>query len=346
MALKVFSMWNLEEEAQVEIQKILQPVNGTLKVLPKFPITTTGGNESKFGGSEQEQAKVQREAFLLEHLPDTEVLISGSISPEQLKVARALKWINVPFAGVNNLLSTKEIVKSDIIVTNSVGVSAPALADQIIGYVISFSRSIMQQLKAQLEHRWVSSSDFRLVELSGQTLGIVGYGSIGREVAKRAKAFGMKVVATKTNTEGDYPELDLLWPNSGLDDLLAQSDYVVICAPLTPQTRGLIGREQLEKMKNSAYLINIARGQLVRESELIQILQEKRIAGAALDVFEREPLPEESPLWHLDNVILTPHSSGNFEGFMNRSIELFCKNLSRYIAQEPLINVVDKNRGY
>jgi len=121
---------------------------------------------------------------------------------------------------------------------------------------------------------------------------------------------------------------------------------VVICAPLTPQTEGLIGRVQLEKMKPTAYLINIARGQLVRENELIEVLQEKRISGAALDVFEQEPLPSESPLWSLDNVILTPHSSGNFDGFMQRSIELFCNQLRRYVAHEPLVNVVDKKRGY
>lgn len=346
MTLKVFSIFSLEDRLQAKILEVLQPVAGQLVVLTDASLEKVVGDESKFGSSEKEQTRTQRETFVKEQLAEAQVLIAGALSAEQFKAAPVLEWINVPFAGVNRLLTTPEIVDSDVLVTNSAGIMAPALADQVLGYVLSFSRALPEQWQAQQQGRWLPNGDLKLYELAGRTLGIVGYGNIGREVAKRAKAFGMRLVATKTNTQGDYPELDTLWPDSELEALLVESDYVVICAPLTPQTEGLIGRVQLEKMKPTAYLINIARGQLVRENELIEVLQEKRIAGAALDVFEHEPLQSDSPLWSLDNVILTPHSSGNFDGFMQRSIELFCNQLRRYIAHEPLVNVVDKKRGY
>lgn len=326
MPFKVLSTFGINEKRKGQVLDILQPVGGTLVIAPNNP--------------------PERDTFIQEQIADTEILYAGALSEAQFAAARNLKWIQVPFAGVNNLLATKAIIDSDVVVTNSAGVMAPPLADQIMGYVLSFSRALPQQWKAQQEQHWASSQEFGLIELAGQTLGIIGYGKIGNEVARRAKAFGMRVVATKHNTAGHYPEVDQLWPDNGLDELLAQSDYVVVAAPLTPETNGLIGRAQLEKMKPSAYLINIARGQLVREQELIGVLQDKKIAGAALDVFEKEPLPDDSPLWKLDNVIITPHSSGVFDGFMKRSVALFCDNLRHYLAHEPLINLVDKKRGY
>ncbi len=156
----------------------------------------------------------------------------------------------------------------------------------------------------------------------------------------------MRVIATKNNPEGSYPDLDQVLASKDLEQLLASSDFVVVTAPLTPETNGLLGREQFARMKRSAYLINIARGQLVKEAELVEALKEKVIAGAALDVFEIEPLPPESPIWDLENVIITPHSSGNFDGFMDRAVELFASNIKRYLNGQELVNRVDKKRGY
>lgn len=332
MAIEVLTTIWLDEAAQAAIEKVLKPVDGVLRILPR--------------------ERDAQESFMQTQLPTTEVIFTYYLSAEQLAQAHALKWIQVPAAGVNRLLQAQNLVENDVIVTNSAGVMAPPLADQVLGYILSFSRSLPQQFKAQERGEWLTSSEWinskklHLIELAGQTVGIVGYGKIGEEVAKRAKAFGMRVVATKTRPSGDYPNVDEMWSANELDRLLAESDYVVIAAPLTPQTDGLIGRAQLEKMKPSAYFINIARGQLVREQELIEVLREYKIAGAALDVFEQEPLPRDSPLWGLDNVILTPHSSGNFTGYMQRAAELFSENLRRYLSHEPLINVVDKQRGY
>lgn len=326
MTIEVLSFFQLEEAAQNALNQILEPKGGVLHVLPK--------------------EREAQESFLQEHLPNAEVVLNWALTEEQVAQAKALKWIQVPSAGVNRLLEAKSLVDSDIIVTNSAGVMAPPLSDQIMGYIISFSRCLPQQWDAQKRGEWLNSNKLHLIELAGQTVSIIGYGKIGEELARRAKAFGMRVIATKTHPEGEYPNVDAMYHASELDKVLAESDYVVIAAPLTPQTAGLIGREQLEKMKPTAYLINIARGALVREQELIEVLREHKIAGAALDVFEKEPLPSDSPLWGLDNVILTPHSSGNFSGYLPRVIQLFGENLRRYLNHEPLINVVDKKRGY
>lgn len=282
--------------------------------------------------------------FAMREIVDTEIFYGGYLPPEQFELARQLKWVQVPFAGVNRLLSYRQIVESDITVTNSVGVSAPAIADQVLAYMLIFSRRLHDQFRTQQSKEWKHYD--KLLELNGRTVGIIGHGNIGREVAKRARAFGMRVIATKHNTQGDYPELDLVLPSNQLNRLLTESDYVVMCVPLTLETQGMLGRAEFELMKPDAIFINIARGQVIKEAELINVLREKRIGGAALDVAEKEPLPAESPLWEMENVIVTPHSSGNFENFMPRSVELFCRNLQRYMNHEPLLNLVDKHRGY
>lgn len=330
MSTKIFVPFVLPPEQSRELEQAIEGKEATLSSLP------------------QELDKEKQAEYILQEIAEAEVFFNGQISREQYAAAKNLKWIQVPFAGVNNLLSLIELIDSPIIVTNGAGVMAPALSDQVMGYVISFSRRLPQQFVFQQRKEWLrfQGPDARLIELAGCTLGIIGYGRIGIEIAKRAKAFGMRVIATKNTTEGDYPNLDLVLPNSALGQLLAESDFVVISAPLTPETDGMIGRAELEQMKPGAYLINIARGKLVKEAELIEVLREKRIAGAALDVFEKEPLPSDSPLWDLDNVILTPHSSGNFDGFMNRSVSLFADNIRRYLNEQPLVNLVDKKRGY
>jgi len=179
-------------------------------------------------------------------------------------------------------------------------------------------------------------------------VGIVGMGHIGEEVARLARAFGCRIVATRRSVTAPTSDqhADELLPPSGLPRLLETSDYVVLAVPLTPETRGMIGAAELGMMPPHAVLVNIARGGVVDEAALVDALREHRIAGAALDVFEREPLPAESPLWDLDNVIVSPHISGGTEIYNQRAVDIFADNLRRFLAGEPLHNVVDPARGY
>jgi phosphoglycerate dehydrogenase-like enzyme len=214
----------------------------------------------------------------------------------------------------------------------------------------------------QRRHEWPDGrwDLFAGPEVRGQTMGIVGYGSIGREVGRLARAFGMRVLATKRRAEErrgtgyELPALgdpegtvpDQIFPPSRLREMLAQSDFVVLAVPLAPETEGLIGEGELRAMKPNAYLVNIARGPIVNEAALIRALQEGWIAGAGLDVFAQEPLPPDSPLWGMENVILSPHVAGFTIHYDERAADLFAENLRRYLAGEPLLNRVDRGRGY
>ncbi len=316
-------------EIQQKIQGILEPYGGQAVFMPK------------------EIKDPERESYVVGEIGEAEMLVTGSLSETEFHAARNLRWLHVPFAGINRLVENRALVESDVIVTNAAGVSSKAIADQVLGYMIMHSRGLVSQLQSQSRKEWQRTwFGSHLFELDGRTVGIVGHGRIGREIAIRARAFGMRVIATKTRVAGEFPELDLVLPSSELPRLLAESDYVVIAAPLTPETRGLIGRAELEQMKRTGYLINIARGLLIKENELIEALQEKIIDGAALDVFEVEPLPPTSPLWELPNVVITPHSSGTFNNFMEHTLEFYIENLKRWLEGQPLQNIVDKRRGY
>jgi phosphoglycerate dehydrogenase-like enzyme len=331
--MKVLCLQHIDDAMAGLIRETLRPVNGTL-----------AARAEKYPGS---VGRDETAEFIRQEIPDTDILLPNwwGISPDQMALAKKLRWISVPYAGVNRLLDNPALANSDVMITNGAGLMAPSVAEQTLAYILMISRRLVEQFRAQQEKRWERNLP-PVRELAGQTVGIIGYGNIGREIAVRVKACGMRVIGTRTSTDRPAPELDLLLPDSALDRLLAEADYVVVAAPLTPATTGLISREQLAKMKRDAWLINIARGALVREDDLIAALQDGTIAGAALDVFEQEPLPESSPLWTLPNVIITPHTAGSFDKFTRRGIEFFCQNLTRFINGEPLKNVVDKQRGY
>src|SRR3990172_212047 len=205
-------------------------------------------------------------------------------------------------------------------------------------------RGLPVATRNQMTHRWDRASVIG-EELWGKTVGILGLGSIGREVAARCRAFGMRVIGTK-RTPAAVPHVDQVLPPDGLDEVLRAADYLVIILPLTEQTRGLIGARELGLMKPTAYLINVARGAIVQEAALIAALRTGRLRGAGLDVFEREPLPQDSPLWEMEQVILTPHVSGAVPDYYDRALPLFCENLSRFLTGAPLLNMVDKRQGY
>lgn len=294
------------------------------------------------------QSREERIAQLDRRIGQADILFGGRLSPEQWGKAKQLRWIHVPWAGVNSLLEVEAIRHSDIPITNASGVMSDAVADQVMAYILMLARDLPRQMRARQDRQWLeyATESPRRQILRGRTLGILGYGAIGSGVAQRARAFGMRVAVMRHNTANMPPEVDLLVGPEGLPQMLETSDYLVVALPLSRETRGLLGEKEFRRMKQSAYLINIARGPVVQEEALIEALRSGEIAGAALDVFEKEPLPEGSPLWEMENVILTPHSSGGFQGFWDATVDLFLDNLGRFLNGQPLRNRVQPERGY
>jgi phosphoglycerate dehydrogenase-like enzyme len=271
-------------------------------------------------------------------LADTQVIFTQSISLEQFTAARKLRWI-------------PELVASDVILTNAREVHGVGVAEHVMALIFAIAKRIPQSVKFQEKRIWgqeiLWNSSACPLDIAGATIGIVGFGSIGSSVAKFAKAMGMNVVVVRERPGNIRPEfVDEELPSSKLDEMLAQADYVVLSPPLTPQTRGMIGREQLAKMKSNAHLINVGRGPLIDEAALIEALRDHKIAGAALDVFDQEPLPADSPLWDLENLLITPHTAGMAGNLWQRHYDLFSENIRRFMKAEPLLGLVDKQRGY
>jgi len=252
-----------------------------------------------------------------------------------------LRWIHTISAGVDHVLFPA-LAESDAVLTNASGVFNVPIAETVLAYMLAVVKRLPEMLEQQRSHRWHTLG---LRELRGLTVGIVGLGSIGSEVARLCRAFGMRVLGLRRHP-GPHEHADEVLPPDRLHDLLARSDFVVIACPLTEETRGLIGPAELAAMKPDGWLINIARGAIVDEEALIEALQERSIGGACLDALAEEPLPEDSPLWDLPNVIITPHNSWSSPHLQERQIELFLENLRRYVAGEPLLNIVDKRMGY
>jgi phosphoglycerate dehydrogenase-like enzyme len=277
---------------------------------------------------------------------EVEVIQAGRWSDELWKAAARLKWVQSGGAGVERFM-TPDFVASPIILTNAQGVYAIPIADHVMTFVLHFSRRFNELVRRQIAGEWEGWEERRSSEeLCEKTLGIIGLGGIGSEVAKRAKAFGMRVIAVRRRPESPSQYADEVRGADELAWLLRESDFVALCSALTHETRHLIGLRELKLMKRTAYLVNIGRGGLVDEQALIAALREGEIAGAGLDVFEEEPLPGESPLWDMANVMITPHDAGSSPRSHERFMALFCENLRRYVGGEPLLNVVSKRAGY
>lgn len=279
-------------------------------------------------------------------LPAVEVLVTfgRDVHPSMLDRAPQLKWIHVMSAGVE-LLPFKKLKKRGIRVTNVRGIHAIPMAEYTFAVMLQKVRRTRDLAEAERHRQWAKRC--RVEELWGRTIGIVGAGAIGKEIGRRAKAFGMRTLGT--NTDGREVEgIDEIFAAADMKEMLKKSDFVVLTVPLTPSTRHMMDAEMLATMKESAYLINIARGSVVDESALIHALEEKRIAGAVLDVFEEEPLPKDHPFWTMDNVTVTPHISGLSPMYMRRAVELFKENLAYYSAgkTEKMKNVIDLSAGY
>lgn len=281
---------------------------------------------------------------LVDDLESAEVILGG-ISRDEFRRARNLRWIQATGAGVDGLLFP-ELVESDVIITNASGVHPIPIAEHTFALILAITRGLIKSFEGKSRKEWLHNEVF-IDELYGKTIGIIGYGRIGQGIAKLAKGFGMRVIGLKRDPGKKVEvEPDVLLGKDSLDTLLKESDIVVIIVPLTEETYHMIGERELKLMKPTGILINVARGKVVDESALIKALKERWIFSAGLDVFETEPLPPESELWELDNVVITPHIAGLNPHYTDRLLDIFIRNLQAYPDISKMINVVDKRLGY
>ena len=299
-----------------------------------------------------ERQAVTPPADLEAALADAEVLFGfwGGALPDLVRpdaLPGKLRWVQLTSAGTDRV--DPALIRAGLTFTTVSGLHATPIAESVLGYMLMFEKGWPALWRRQAEHNYDRMVVPRI--LAGRTVGVVGMGAIGLECARLAKAIGCRVLGIRRSVAERGPDTvaDEVLPPGDLDELLAESDHVVLAVPLTEETRRMIGAAQLCTMgarSERSYLINIARGEVVDEAALTEALREGVIAGAALDVFEREPLPPESPLWELDNVIITPHITGGVENYNELATSIFCDNLRRYLDGEPLRNIVDPDRGY
>jgi phosphoglycerate dehydrogenase-like enzyme len=320
--------------------------------------------EKETDGSGDGAARVS--PSVLAAVGEAEVYLGYGIPAELLEAGPRLRWVHSGAAGVGSSL-TAAMRSKPVVFTNSAGVHAPPIAETVLGMLLFFCRGLDIAVAGQQAGEWVNERFYvggaPLAELSSWTIGIVGFGGIGREVARRVASLGARVIALKRSRPrpGDAnlapvggggtvgALIELVRGASGLDAVLRECDAIVVCAPDTPETRGLLDAEALARMRPGAVLINVARGKLIDEGALVEALTEGRIRGAGLDVFSQEPLPPGHPLWEMSNVLITPHVSAVTRGFWRRETDLIVRNLERYLMDTPVSgweNVVDKQAGY
>lgn len=277
---------------------------------------------------------------------DADIVLCWAFPEELLSAAKRLKWIQFGSAGIDHTLFPK-LVESEIILTTLSGVHQVPVAEHTMALILSLRRGIHTAMEQQLRAEWQRAPISEPVgELSGMTIGIVGLGKIGLEIARLAKCFNMRVIGTKKTVTGDIPNVDEALPPSGLHKALRNADVLVLVSPLTEATRALIGEKELDMMKPGSYIVNVARGQMIDHDALIEKLKSGHISGAGLDVFPQEPLPPGDPLWRAPNIIITPHTAGSTPHYPERAAEIFKKNLDAFISGEPMVNVYDRQRGY
>jgi phosphoglycerate dehydrogenase-like enzyme len=286
--------------------------------------------------------------FATAHAGSAEVILVGSSEGDLLRMtfplAQHAQWVHSLSAGVEKIIFP-ELAESSVPLTNSKGVFTDALAEFAIASILFFAKDLRRLVRSQQAGRW---DQFDIELIRGQVLGIVGYGDIGRESARFARALGMKVVAVRRRAalSNQDPNLERVYSPDGLREMLAICDYVLVATPLTGETRGMIGEAELSAMKGSAVIVNLGRGPVIVESALIAALAAKRIRGAALDVFDEEPLPDSHPFYGLENVLLSPHSADHTLGWADLAMRVFLENFERFRSGQVLQNIVDKKAGY
>jgi phosphoglycerate dehydrogenase-like enzyme len=322
-----------------------------MKILVYFPMAEEHYQLIRDAAPEHAVVVATTEEDAKREIADADI-VYGSCPREVFLHAQQLKWFQSQSAGLDIVLFP-ELIESDVILTNAAGLYASHAAEHAFALLLGLTRGIYRFAENRLERDWKGRARLtdggarpRLMEIGGWTLGIIGAGGFGVEMATRGKGLKMRVTAVDAYRKEKPDCMDELWGMERLDDLLRCSDVVMVACPLTAETRHLLNAEKLALMKPTAYLINVARGGIIDEKALIEVLQQRRIAGAGLDVFEVEPLPADSPLWDLENVILTPHAAGSSQHRPRRTVEFFCDNLRRFFAGEPLRNVADKRKGF
>jgi len=294
-------------------------------------------------GSEAEIIFEPDKSKVDEFIKDVEIIF-GDFEREHVQKAKNLRWVHLGYAGVDMILYP-EIVNSDVIVTCSKGIHQYHMTEFLFGMILTLTRGFKKIYANQRLKVWDKQVAKEFESLYGKTMGILGLGNIGRQVAKVAKAFGMYVIGMKrTKTKVEY--VDEVVTRAEMQHLLENSDFIVVVLPLTDETHHLIGEKEFNMMKKKPYFFNIGRGAVVDEKALINALKEGKIRGAGIDVFEDEPLPSDSPLWEMENVLVTPHIAGLFPNYWEEPTNLFIENFKRYINGKELINVVDKLAGY
>ncbi len=293
---------------------------------------------------------------------NTEILCTYDVLPSPDKAPK-LKWIQLNSAGMDHVKNTPLVTEHGVRVTSASGIHATAMAEYTVGMMLSWEYKLHIMLRDQQNRIWRDEQHtfYAPRHLRGQTVGIVGYGSIGREIARLANALGMNVLAMKRDVmhpadgdgyrepntgdpDGDIPER--LYPPEALGTMVRDCDYVVLLVPATEHTKNMVDAEIFQAMRDTAVLINIARGSVVDEPALIDALEQEQIAGAVLDVFETEPLPDDSPLWNMENVLISPHVAGNSARYHEKAAAVFAENLQRYLERRDLLNQLDSERGY
>ncbi|MCZ6795228.1 MAG: NAD(P)-dependent oxidoreductase [Planctomycetota bacterium] len=334
--------WTPPRKVVLASDRLAEHVPAFQKVAPDLEIVVARDTES-----------------VLREVEDADALIGGR--PEAIQRGKKLRWVHSLSAGVEGYVGIgtsrtpgiDELVNSDIALTNGRRCYGVNIADQVMSYLVALTRQVKSSIEGKRvpeegTSRWESIDPGRRweTELRGKTMLIVGVGGIGSQVAQRAKAFGLRVVGIDPGIDGPPPGVDALRQPSALHDVLPTADVLVLSCPLTRETRGLIGEKELSLMPRGSYLINVARGRIVDSDALAAALRSGQLAGAGLDVTEPEPLPDSSPLWSLENVIITPHNAGQSNGSARRIFLLVRENIRRFARGEPLLNVVNKTKGY
>lgn len=280
-------------------------------------------------------------------IADADVYV-GWIGRDAFLDAKKLRWIQSPSSGTNYYLEIPELVESKVLLTSARGTHAACVAESAMAMILSFTRGVRASVLAQRAHQWAAQTVRPMMrELTGSTLGIVGIGAIGQGIAKRAHAFDMRVIAVDAFTTDGGDHVESVWPLDRLNDLMAESDFVVVTLPWTTETDGMVGAAEIAAMKKTAMLIGVSRGGIIDQDALGQALRDRTLACAALDVFKPEPLPSDSDLWDLDNLLILPHVAGGTQLEGHYIADIFGENLGRFIRDElPLRNQVDKIRGF
>ena len=320
-------------------QELLQRVSPRVRLLPIGALVRQEHlliTRSKEDTDDYRRVKAELDAALAQ----AEVLLLWREPRDLAQRAPKLKWVQIMHVGADSLAQS-ELGRIQATITDASGNTSRQMAEWVLGAMLYFVKRLPELLDHQHRHMW---NRVVLSGLAGKTVGIVGLGHIGREVTHLARAFDMRVLATRLSAQErqqGVEGVDLLYPPQDLDELLAASDFVALTLPLTPQTEGLINADRLRAMRPTSYLVNVSRGKLVDEAALTVALKEERLAGAALDVFQQEPLPDESELWDMANVLISPHISGNVDTWAHGTVELMAKNLERYLAGQPLERVIE-----